>query len=343
MMRSLSVLLLTSLLALQVHAASETELEPGLVNPGYVDKPDWFKVSFLDLFEDIDEATDAGKRVMIYFYQDGCPYCRKLVEDNFGQKHIADKTQQHFDLVPINIWGDREVTVGDKVFTEKSFAEALRVQYTPTLLFFNEKKKSVFRANGYYSPERFEALLDYIGNGKETELSYQAYLEQVKPEPASGKLHTAVTSVKQVDDLAAALTDDRHLLVMFEQKQCAVCDELHTDILKRPESIEQLKRLDVAVVDMWSSAEVKRPDGKTTSVRDWAKDLDIKYAPSMVYFNSQGEEVFRSEAYLRSFHVQSVMDYVASGDYQEHTNFQRWIDMRADNLRARGVEVNLMD
>ena len=111
------------------------------------------------------------------------------------------------------------------------------------------------------------------------------------------------------------------------------------------EGLEKIiaQKPDVAVVDMWSEQKVKRPDGKTTSLREWAKDLDIKYAPSMVYFNSKGEEVFRSEAYLKSFHTQSIMDYVASGAYEDHKNFQRWIDTRADNLRAQGIEVNLMD
>lgn len=330
-------------MAAGVQAATQTELDPGLVNPGYQDKPDWFKISFLDLYEDIDDATAEDRRVMLYFYQDGCPYCTKLLQDNFAQKHIADKTREHFDVVAINIWGDKEVTIGDRVITEKQFAEALKVQYTPTLLFFDEKRKSVFRANGYYAPETFVALLDYVGEGKEQQLSYQAYLQQVDPQPASGRLHTEVTSVADSSDLHSALRDGRHLLVMFGQRQCATCDELHLDILKRPESKEQLARLDVVVLDMWSDETIRRPDGKTGKLSDWARELDIKYAPSMVYFNDQGEEVFRAEAYLRAFHTQSIMDYVASGAYKSQSNFQRYIDARADELRARGVEVNLMD
>ena len=78
-------------------------------------------------------------------------------------------------------------------------------------------------------------------------------------------------------------------------------------------------------------------------VRDWAKQLDIKYAPSLLFFNTSGEEVFRTDAYLKAFHVQSVMDYVSSGDYKTQSNFQRYIDIRADQLREQGIEVNLME
>lgn len=331
------------LFAFDVQSANETELSPGLVNPGYHDKPAWFKSSFLDLYEDIDEAAEQGKRVMLYFYQDGCPYCKKLLQDNFGQRGIADKTKKYFDVVAINIWGDREVVVGDKTTTEKKLAEAFKVQYTPTLLFFDSSKKTVFRANGYYPPQKFTALLDYIGTAQEKQLSYQEYMQKVDPQPATGKLHVDATNIEQTRDLKKALRKGRHLLVMFEQKQCATCDELHLDILRRNESLKQLEKLDVVVLDMWSEDRIVRPDGIESSIYEWARSLGINYAPSMVYFDDSGKEVFRSDAYLKSFHIQSVMDYVSSSSYETQPNFQRYIDARADALRARGIEVNLMD
>ena len=341
-LNSLVPLLLAMALSENAHAASETELRPGMVNPGYEEQPDWFKVSFLDLYEDIDEAAEADRRVMIYFYQDGCPYCKKLLEDNFGQRDISDKTRRHFDVVTINIWGDREVTVGDRVMKEKDFAAALKVQYTPTLVFFNEDRKAVYRANGYYPPEKFEVVLDYVGQKKESTIGFQDYLAQVAPQPATGRLHTEVSTVSG-NDLSASLESGKYLLVIFGQKQCATCDELHLDILQRHESRELLKRLNVAVVDMWSDSKIITPDGGEQKVIDWAKKLDIKYAPSLVYFNDKGEEVFRSDAYLRTFHVQSVMEYVTTSAYLEQPNLQRFIDARADALRALGIEVNLMD
>jgi thioredoxin-related protein len=37
--------------------------------------PAWFAASFLDFRDEVAEAARAGKRVMIYLGQDGCPYC----------------------------------------------------------------------------------------------------------------------------------------------------------------------------------------------------------------------------------------------------------------------------
>ena len=323
-----------------VNAKTEGELAAGMVNPGHEEHPAWFKVSFLDLFEDIEDAADNNKRLMIYYYQDGCPYCKKLLQENFSQREISDKTQKYFDVVSINLWGDKEVTVGDKTYTEKEFAEALKVQYTPTLLFFNEKNKIAFRANGYYPPEKFSALLDYIGKKQESTISYQDYMEKVNPQVSTGRLHDDINSVASITDLTQS---EKPLMVMFEQKKCNTCDELHLDILKRKESIALLSRFDVAVLDMWSSRVVTTPSGKKMKIRDWAKKLDVKYAPSLLFFDDKGNEVFRADAYLKAFHTQSVMDYVSSGAYKTQSNFQRYIDKRADHLREQGIEVNLME
>jgi len=45
--------------------------------------------------------------VLLSFYQDGCPYCAKLLNDNFGDRALADKTRRGFDVIAINLWGDR--------------------------------------------------------------------------------------------------------------------------------------------------------------------------------------------------------------------------------------------
>ncbi len=333
--------ILASLLSFSnVNASSEGELSAGMVNPGYQEHPAWFKSSFLDLFEDIEEAADDNKRLMIYYYQDGCPYCKKLIEDNFSKQEISDKTQKYFDVVSINLWGDKEVTVGDRVYTEKKFAEALKVQYTPTLLFFDKNKKIVFRANGYYPPEKFSALLDYIGTRQESKLSYQDYIEKMSPQDSTGRLHDDINSVPSTADLTKTT---KPLLVMFEQKKCKTCDELHLDILKRKESIELLSRFDVIVLDMWSTQMITTPSGEKMKVRDWSKKLDVKYTPSLIFFDDKGEETFRADAYLRAFHTQSAMAYVSSGAYKTQSNFQRYIDARADHLREQGIHVDLME
>ena len=318
-------------------------LAAGMVNPGYAEKPDWFANSFLDIREDVAEAATAGKRVMLYFYQDGCPYCKKLLDTNFSIKATETRTRKHFEVVAINIWGDREVTGFDgELTTEKKFAASLRVMFTPTLLFLDEQGNVVLRANGYYPPHRFDAALDYASSHNGHDPDFREYLATTAPLPASGVLHQDAAFLAPGTSLQARASG-KPLLVLFEHRQCAPCDELHLDILKRPESRQQLARFDVLLLDMWSQDPVTGPDGTTTSAAQWAKQLNVQYAPSAVFFDPQGREVFRTEAYLKAFHMQSAMDYVASAAYREQPSFQRFIAARADALEAQGIHVDLMD
>lgn len=123
--------------------------------------PEWFAASFLELREDVAEAGREGKRLMLYFHQDGCPYCKQLVTVNFRDPQIVDKVRRHFVPVDVNIFGDREVTWTDgRKMSEKQFAALMKVRYTPTLLFFDEKGAVAARIDGYLPPERFTAALD---------------------------------------------------------------------------------------------------------------------------------------------------------------------------------------
>ena len=335
------VLVMVPVAVLQAEPVEQT-LTEGLVNPGYVDKPAWFANSFLDIREDVNEAASAGKRIILYFYQDGCPYCRKLLETNFALQETENKTREHYEVIAINMWGDREVTGFDAgMTTEKEFAKSLRVMFTPTLLFLDEQGNVTLRVNGYYPPHKFNAALDYGAKYNGVSPTFREYYSALSPLPASGVLHHDATYLST----AAALDqrDGRPLLVLFEQKECAPCDELHLDILKRPGSREQLERFDVILLDMWSQDPVRRPDGKTTTVAQWARDMNVQYAPSLIFFDGQGVEVFRTEAYLKAFHIESSMDYVASGAYLEQPSFQRFIAARADALEAQGVHVDIME
>jgi len=118
---------------------------------------------------------------MVYFGQDGCPYCTQLMKTNFSQQRIVEKTRKNFVAIALNIWGDREVTWTDgRTMSEKALARGLKVQFTPTLLFLDEKGGIVARVNGFYPPHRFEAALDYVAGRMETKLPFAEHMRAVE-------------------------------------------------------------------------------------------------------------------------------------------------------------------
>ncbi len=325
-------------------AAEPQALQSDMVNPGYHDKPAWFKESFLDLREDVQEATENKKRVLLYFYQDGCPYCAKLLQDNLGQKKLADKTRKYFDVIAINMWGDKEVTgLKGQSTTEKKFTEEMKVMYTPTLVFLTEKGRVALRVNGYYAPNKFETALDYVRGKNERKISFRNYVKKFLKAPVSGKLHSQPFILKPPYNIKKLLSSKKPLLVLFEQKKCHDCDELHNDIFKRKETIKQIEKFNVMRLDMWSNDELVDAQGKKVTAKSLAKKLNISNSPSFIFFNKKGKDIFRIDAYMKSFHTQSVLDYISSGAYKKQSNFQRYIGKRAELLEAKGVHVDLMN
>ena len=340
----LATLLIFSLLCGLVGAAEDNKLSEGMENPGYHEPPSWFKSSFMDLQEDLAEASEAKKRIILYFYQDGCPYCGKMLSVNWKQKDIVIKTRGNFEVIAINLWGDKEITGFDgKTMTEKQFAEQKRVMYTPTLLLLNEQGKVALRINGYYPPKKFSAALDYVAQKRENSLAFSDYYKDAASKNSSKQLHSSKEYLSKPYNLSAkSRNSNKPLLVLYEQRFCAHCDEIHKDILQRPESLQLLEKFDVVLLDRWGKSPVLTPKGKNTTELKWANQLKVNYAPSLIFFDNKGNEVFRTEAYLKAFHIQSVMDYVSSEAYKIQPNLQRFIQTRADALEAKGMHVDLM-
>ena len=128
--------------------------------------------------------------------------------------------------------------------------------------------------------------------------------------------------------------------MFFEQRDCDECRDLHRDVLADAETRRQLARFRAIQLDRWSSTPVITPGGESTTARQWADALGVGYVPAAVFFD-EGREAMRIEAMFKAFHVQSVMDYVASRAYRTQPSFQRFIQGRADGLREAGVGVDL--
>lgn len=326
------------LMSLSLPAAEKAELR----GVGQFEIPAWFKNSFLDLPEDVTEAAQNGKRLMLYFGQDGCPYCAELFNKNFSQAHIVEYTRQHFDAIDLNIWGDREVTdfSGNKL-PEKEFASKLKVRFTPTLLFFNEKGEQVLRINGYYPPHQFLAALQYVAEKQEGRMTFREYLAKQAPAPAKGMLQPQRYFAKPPHDLSKNSTG-KPVAVFFEQKDCAGCDRMHEEMTGSAATMDLLKRFHVVQLDRWSATTLVTPAGKKITARQWADELGIAYVPTAVLYDA-GKEVIRIEAFMKGFHVQSVLDYVVSGAYKKQPELQRYIRERADHLREQGVVVDIWE
>ena len=303
--------------------------------------PAWFKNSFLDFEEDVAEAAANDRRIMLYFHQDSCPYCARLVDENLSDPEIKSFVQRHFDVIDINMWGDREVvSIGGQSFSEKAFAAALKVQYTPTLVFLDEQGKTALRLNGYYPPRQFRLALQYVAERKEDSLSFNEFV--VAQNPGQGQGLIAEDFFSGDTDLAGnRRTSDRYLAVYFEAADCDLCELLHDKVLSDGPTRKLIESMDNVQLDILSDEAVITPSGQRLSQRAYAEQLNIGYTPSVVFFDPDGKEVHRIDGFLKTFHFQSTLAYVLEKGYESQPSFQRYIAERGEKLREKGYDTDI--
>ncbi len=158
-----------------------------LNDDGLYTKP-WFLESLLDLNDDLKEAADKGKRLVIMWELKGCPYCKKIHEINLADPAIETFIKDKFEVLQLNIRGSREVTDFDgERLPEKDFARKYGVRATPTFQFFPESAaglaqkqpsaREVARWQGYMEPKPFAAMFRFVADKAYEKTSLMDYLK----------------------------------------------------------------------------------------------------------------------------------------------------------------------
>lgn len=134
------------------------DIEP---KPMHYELPGWFKQTFLEIPLDIQEAQTRGKKLLIFFHLDDCPYCAHLLQENFTLGANREKIEGKFDVIAINIRGDLPVNwIDGTVYSEKQLARKLGIFATPALLVMTQGPKIQKKIIGYKKPGEFMSLLE---------------------------------------------------------------------------------------------------------------------------------------------------------------------------------------
>lgn len=298
------------------------------------DLPDWFKQSFLDLRDDLKEAVKAGKQgIMVYFGQDHCAYCHRLLQVNFGLEDIASYTRQHFEVIALDARGPREVQLLDgSRMTEQAFALAMETNFTPSIIFYDRHGQEALRLRGYYPPYQFRAALEYVADGHYDEESFRDFLAR-----GDNRRVFDAEDLNEEDFFTPPPFNldrrqrpgERPLVVFFEQGECHACDVLHGQLLQDPAIRDLMQALDAVQLDLHAATPVVTPDGRRTRARDWAAELGLFHVPTLIFFDEQGREVLRLDSLVRFYRLGQVLRYVSSRAYRD-LSYPQWRVSQSD-------------
>ncbi|MBK1643834.1 thioredoxin [Thiocapsa imhoffii] len=335
--------LITIIAALSVPwlAQAEEVVTPGqLIGVKALSHPDWFKNSFLDLAEDVEEAAAQGKHVILIMEMEGCPYCYKMIQENFANAPYRDFIQEHFDVIALDTKGDRKVAVtAEMSMTEKEMAELYQVRFTPTLIFLDPDNRPVARITGYRHLDDFKLVLDYVQERAYTQQDFNQYA--LARRDADLYQFRAHPHIQDLDDLSQV--EDTPLAILFEDGGCVACDALHDGHLADPHIRELLEGFTLVRLDTRSEAPLIDVRGKTTTPKAFAEALGIHYRPSIVFFDA-GSEVTRIEGDLYRFHFGGFLEYVAGRHAESFPDSPfDYINAKAAELMAAGQDVFITD
>lgn len=148
------------------------------------------------------------------------------------------------------------------------------------------------------------------------------------------------------EDLGEAAAAGKHLAVIWEQRGCPYCRELHrVNFAKKSILSYMSKNFVILQLNLWGSKEVTDFDGKAIGERELAQRWNVIFTPTMMFFpadvkavagkSGKDAEVFRMPGYFKPFHFLSMLEFVHEGAYKSE-NFQRYIQAKFKKLEAEG-------
>jgi thioredoxin-related protein len=165
-----------SLLASTVVALSAPALAKAKLGEDGLYQEDWYLESFLDLAEDLTNASQAGKRFAILWGLRNCPACRRMHEVHLADPAIEGYIRDNFAVLHLNILGAREITdFGGGKLSEKALAKHYGIEGTPAIQFFPTsaaglaakppREREVARMASLPEPQAFIAQFRTVRNG----------------------------------------------------------------------------------------------------------------------------------------------------------------------------------
>ncbi len=151
------------------------------------------------------------------------------------------------------------------------------------------------------------------------------------------------------DDVAEAHQAGKQFAVLWEQRGCPYCRELHQVNFADPEIGAYAKEnFAILQLDMWGDRKVTDFDGQEMSERELARRWGVAFTPTLNCFpkdpaSVDGKvggkaEITRMPGYFKPFHFQTMLIYVRDEHYKE-MGFQEFLKARAKKLHDEGKEV----
>lgn len=312
---------------------SDKSLGYDFADDAYVDvsHPTWFKQSFLDLRQDLDEARAAGKQgIMLFIGTRRCSYCKVFLDRVLSDPEIKRRVQSNYDVIGLELFSDIEMSdVDGQRYSVNEFVTKVKAAYTPTLIFYGADGRRLLRIVGYYPREKFDHVLDYLEQRHYLEEPLREYLSRTERSSSDSVTEMVVDQElfgqpPHILDRRAARAQ-RPLLVVFESGNCKACERLHRRVFSDEAVRELIGQFEAVQLDISDTAHrIVTPAGERVTARQWYQSLNLSYSPAIVFFDEAGGEVMRLDSETLRYRMEGSLQLVLERAYEDDAQLQRW-------------------
>jgi len=251
----------------------------------------FFSPSFGDLPEELDDARSGGKLgLLLFFEQEGCLYCERMMKTILNQPAVQDWYRERFVSIAIDINGDVPITDVDGVtLPSKVFADHRRVKTTPTLSFLDLNGSEIYRRTKMVeNMDEFLQIGRYVSEGHYTDTTWDVF----ESAQNAGKPEQSIPAlVKDLQQEGMGVTDNGQVFVLFITRDgCPYCNQLRREVL-RPMVVggEYDKSLFIRELMMEPDTSVKDFNGSNSSTAEVAARYGVSVTPAVLLLAGSGE------------------------------------------------------
>jgi thioredoxin-related protein len=121
------------------------------------------------------------------------------------------------------------------------------------------------------------------------------------------------------DDIAEAAEEGKKgLMILFTTEGCSYCARFIDVSLGNPELAARVQKDFVAVgMEIFDDKMMTSPDGESMPIKAFAKSRGAEFAPTLLFFDTDGQRVLRLPGYQTPERFGIVLDYVSGGHYNK--------------------------
>ena len=112
-----------------------------------------------------------------------------------------------------------------------------------------------------------------------------------------------------------SIDNNKIVFVFVEAEWCGFCKRMKRDVFPNPKVLDlMLDKYYNVLIDLESKNEITF-NGQTMTEREFARSMEVKQTPTMIFLNSEGEELGRQPGYLDKDDLYKLLRYVISEDF----------------------------